>query len=297
MAKDKAEVLYKQIKDKGITVPKGLSEAQLTECLDLVNDGISQKEVDEMYGVLPKAEPVQPVAEKEPTVTMAQMKVLLAEASAEAAKKAIEDFVKTQPQAKQEPTVVHHVDQTKEVKPREFDSRAVPSEDFMSTPFRIMHMNNGDIFDMFIIGGRRIPPPYSTFLLFFPYHGPETNRYGDAANLVSLCVHSTHSRKIMEMFMADERFGGEYWTSEGQLETEEVQKQAIIMRIHKGLSGIDHSGVKKMANQRGIKSGNLLSMRTQIAIYDAEREFEVIKKAKDAVTATEMKEALMMQNQ
>lgn len=298
MAKDKAEDLRKQIENEGIVVPKGLDEAKLKECLAIVKSGASQGEVDELYGVeKPPAPPEKPVEPKEPTVTMAQMKVLLEEASAEAAKKAIEEFRKSEPQqARQEPTVVH-VDSSKNAKPREFDSKAVPPEDFMAKPFRVLHMNNGDILDMFRIDGRRVPPPYSMFLVFEPYHGPETNRYGDAANLVSLCVHVTHSRKVMELFKSDERWGGEYWTAEGIVENEKVQLQAIVIKVHAGLSGVDHAGIKKMANDRGIKSSNLPDMRLQIAMYEAEKELDILKKAKQAVDAADKKEALMVQNQ
>ena len=214
---------------------------------------------------------------------------------ADAAATAIENYKKAlaaEPTPQAPSTVVF--EGRREEKPNLFDTRHAPQDDFMKDEFSVLHSNNGHMIDTFEIDGRLVDPPYSRFIKFSPYDGPETNKFGDATSHVHMCIYRTRSRKEMELFKKSKGWGTEFWTNKGTVDTDEVALQKHTFTAFQHLSGMTYDAIKSMAIDNGVESTNLDTMRTQLAILEGKRQHEVLKKAQQTVRAQREKEQLMV---
>lgn len=301
--------LIEEIKALNITPPEGLSKDDLEECLTMAKEGIGQKQINKAFKSRAKAgdnqaQQSQDDDDEKPapkSYTKEELEAFAEQAAARAVREALKSIqsetpapVAQMPAAVTERIIEREKDATK--KPVKWDSRKAPGDDFMPVPFTVLHLNFKHNFDEFFIDGRRMEPPYSIFIDFDPYHGPETNRFGAAHNVVQMCVYRTHSRKEKEMFLADERWGTEFWSPEMIQVDDELELMMLMSNISRQMADMDITAVKNMATERNIGTTNLATMRAEIARFEAKKKFEVNKKVREAADANRKKQELLFES-
>lgn len=272
---------------QGKTVPTHLeTKKQLDDYLEAVMEGYSDSELADAFPA-PKekqAETPRPLASAPAPSFTAEQQVLIDQLVNEAVKKALGAV-------KAAPATTINVSQPK-AKPVVYDSRNTGEDDFLPEPFPVFHEAGGHSFDKFRIGGRMIESPFSTLIDFVRYEGPETQGVGMGQNLSHLCVHLTQSKTIRDMFLADERWGGEFWTTESKVQDEELERSILFAQISERMRNINQTQLREMCMERNIPNSSLDIMRAKIALYDTKKSMEQRQLDRAGVQALEAKKKL-----
>lgn len=179
-------------------------------------------------------------------------------------------------------------------KPVVWDTRNTEEGDFLEVPFAVYHVGGGYTFDKFKIGGRLVESPFSTLIEFRQYEGPETQGVGLGQDLSHLCVHYTHSKTVRDMFIADERWGGDFWTTEHKVMDEELERGILFAQISDRLRGVNQVQLREMCRERGIPNSSLDEMRARIAMHDTKASVEQRKLDRAGLEALDEKQKLMV---
>jgi hypothetical protein len=272
---------------QGKAVPAHLdTKKQLDDYLEAVLEGYSDTELADAFPV-PKekqAEPPAPLASAPAPSFTAEQQALIDQMVNEAVKK-------TLGAVKAAPATTINVSQPK-AKPVVYDSRNTGEDDFLPEPFAVFHEAGGHSFDKFRIGGRMIESPFSTLIEFERYEGPETQGVGMGQNLSHLCVHRTHSKTIRDMFLADERWGGEFWTTESKVQDEELERSILFAQISERMRSVNQTQLREMCMERKLPNSSLDVMRATVALYDTKKSMEQRQLDRAGVQALEAKKKL-----
>jgi hypothetical protein len=272
-----ANELREAIKAKGKKAPFHVnSTTLLEEYLEAVNSGYSDEELASLF---PKNTPPP----TQPTVEATTPPVEAPKATEKQPIQAGLDLAVVQQMianaiASDRETRTRPADQQVQVsmtkapeKPITWNSREATEEDFLAEGFRVFHANCGHSFDKFKINGRLVDPPFSKLLMFEQYDGPETQAFGASQDLSVMCVHTTYSKTIRDMFLADSRIGGEFWTTSNRVMSDDLELSMLITKTTRVLEGIGQIDLQTMCTDRGLEFSDVETMRAKIAMHDSKK--------------------------
>jgi hypothetical protein len=280
------EDIIAEIGKHGKAVPEHLTEKKkLMDYLENIEAGATDAELADLF---PVPEMTYSAAEVKAMVEKARLEGRQTGFSEEQVQAMIDKALAGRPVERE----AVQVRQMKE-KPDVFDSRKTSPEDFMEKGFRIFHANHSHSFTKFMIDGRLVEPPFSKMIFFDPYLGPETQQFGLAKDIAVMCVHTTHSRTVKAYFEKDFRMGGEFWTTETEPLSEDLERSILYSQISKRMDDVGQADLQRMCFEREIPKGTIEMMRAKIALDETNRTMAQRKLDKAGSQALLEKEKLL----
>jgi hypothetical protein len=259
--------LTAQVEEKGFKVPAGATtEKDIKECLELIELGSNQEELDKKFPA-PRSNKKEAPQAKMVSADDAQRM------ADDAARKAVE-AMKENMQAN--PITVKMDDPTKDTRPDMYDNSNIPSDKYVKDTLRVYHRGNDFLMTDFQIGGQYVRVPCAKRLNFRNDNGRGTRRFGDAVNTAYRCYFDTNHKDLQELFMKDDRMGGEFWLSNKDRDMDrDTFFASLVTKYNGSYAGYGESQVNELLTLRGLPMGGSLSQkRNALAVWDAKNEMK-----------------------
>lgn len=195
----------------------------------------------------------------------------------------------------QPPSQTIYVSGEKPKKPLYASQADVPQEFYTEETMRIVRNGNSRVFPHFIVKGQAIECPRTQIIRFRKFQDDTTVRFGAGDKTVYKEVYDTNDKREQDLFLADDRMGGDFYVDRGRKQTTSKHLLMTLFAKHKQI--LDATGTEAIRGMTKASGGDIsqsmAEQRIALANQQAEVEFAQMQEQKNLKDVDEGKKALM----